>query len=94
MFDWATPPKERPLPPVIFPVNVVFLAGMIALTASAQMEAQPMQNAPPQEVSKPAEADVQTERWNLFYQAAAIGDAHREQEAHNFITAVAFVDAM
>src|SRR5437870_933387 len=30
MFDWATPPAERPLPPVILPVNVVSRAGMIA----------------------------------------------------------------
>src|ERR1051325_2587426 len=30
MFDWATPPADRPLPPVILPEKVISFAGMIA----------------------------------------------------------------
>ena len=47
----------------------------ISLTASAQEQSQPPQT-PPQEESKPPDASVEPERWNLFYQATSIGDEH------------------
>ena len=47
----------------------------ISLTASAQEQSQPPQT-PPQEESKPPDASVEPERWNLYYQATSIGDEH------------------
>jgi high affinity Mn2+ porin len=47
----------------------------IGLTVSAQEQSQPPQT-PPQEESKPSDASVTPERWNLFYQATSTGQYH------------------
>lgn len=54
----------------------------IGLTAFAQEQSPPPQTPPQegqvprQEESKPPEASVEPERWNLFYPATSIGDEH------------------
>ena len=48
----------------------LLLIGTIAPAAFAQEQSQPPQD------SKPPEADVAPERWNLFYQATSIGQYH------------------
>ena len=55
----------------------------ISLTSPAQEQVQPPQNqpqqgveTPQQDLPKPAEEPVESERWNLFYQATSIGQYH------------------
>ena len=55
----------------------------ISFAASAQEQAQPPQNQPQQgaeipqqDLPKPAVEPVESERWNLFYQATSIGQYH------------------
>jgi len=54
-----------------------------SLSAPAQEQSQPPTNPPPQAGqtspqadSKPPDAPVEPERWNLFYQATSIGQYH------------------
>ncbi len=49
----------------------------ISVNASAQEQSQPPQT-PSQEESKPPDASVELERWNLYYQATSIGDVSRD----------------
>ena len=56
--------------------SALALAGMIALTLSAQQEAQPPQEPQAQQDASTTQNDVKQERWNLFYQATSIGQYH------------------
>ena len=70
-------PRKHPSP-TASALHIACYAAMlmsISLTASGQEQSQPQQT-PPQEQSKPLDATVESERWNLFYQATSIGQYH------------------
>jgi len=70
-------PTKHPSP-TASALHIAYYTAMlmsISLTASGQEPFQPPQT-PPQEQGKPLDATVESERWNLFYQATSIGQYH------------------